>query len=694
MITNKTTKTDMSLARDNVRPLLADPEQLPISFMIGQVHYRGIPRAFSPRLTKRFVDSNIIEYQYSGKDPQTGVAIRVDGVEYLDFPVIEWTVWLENVGQENTPIIQDLCGMDGLLPGVDPVIVSNNGDTCDQWLYTDTQVSLKEVGKLTQFPEGGRACDSALPYYRVLCGAYTYTISIGWPGQWIAEYTLQDGGFWLKAKQQYTHFYLKPGEKVRSPRMTILVSEGSLERSINVWRRWLLAHVVPKPDGEVVRPILSLRPKAQGSEDCQSSETQQLETLEKMIASGLQPNNVWVDAGWYPCKGEKGTNDWRCTGVWKADPERFPNGMRPISDRCHELGMRYLLWFEPERVRLKDCNYPESYLLRLQDESALDRILYNGFSRKLTTGMGLLNLGDPECCDWLIERTDKLIKEYGVDIYRQDFNFPPLHWWMQNETEDRRGLNENFYNQGYLRFWDELLLRNPGLWINSVSSGGRRSDLESLRRSVPLHQSDYGHGEHPIQQAIRTFSFIWQPFCGSLAMSNDDAQGEYDYETPLVAPPEKQNFDNFMAHNAFLPSVYSAGVAEHCRDLPLGEYQNTQECKYYKQFAALWKQAVPYTLDSDFYVLKLTDRTNKCWHAVQFHNEEREEGILQVIRNTRSQEDAVTVYPRQIREDRQYLLESPEFGRSVTVSGRVLCREGFRVTLPERTGEIWFYRGL
>ena len=102
-----------------------------------------------------------------------------------------------------------------------------------------------------------------------------------------------------------------------------------------------------------------------------------------------------------------------------------------------------------------------------------------------------------------------------------------------------------------------------------------------------------------------------------------------------------------MSHNAFLPSVYSAGVAEHCRDLPLGEYQNTQECKYYKQFAALWKQAVPYTLDSDFYVLKLTDRTNKCWHAVQFHNEEREEGILQVIRNTRSQEDPVTVYPRQ-----------------------------------------------
>ena len=50
---------------------------------------------------------------------------------------------------------------------------------------------------------------------------------------------------------------------------------------------------------------------------------------------------------------------------------------------------------------------------------------------------------------------------------------------------------ENLHVQGYLHYWDDLLERNPGLWIDSCASGGRRNDLETLRRAVPLLRSDY-----------------------------------------------------------------------------------------------------------------------------------------------------------------------------------------------------------
>jgi len=53
---------------------------------------------------------------------------------------------------------------------------------------------------------------------------------------------------------------------------------------------------------------------------------------------------------------------------------------------------------------------------------------------------GLLNLGHPEALKWVIEHFDTLIKEQGVDLYREDFNIDPLGYWRGNDTPDRQGM--------------------------------------------------------------------------------------------------------------------------------------------------------------------------------------------------------------------------------------------------------------
>jgi len=107
-----------------------------------------------------------------------------------------------------------------------------------------------------------------------------------------------------------------------------------------------------------------------------------------------------------------------------------------------------------------------------------------------------------------------------------------------------------------------------------------------------------------------------------------------------------------------------------------------------------WNENWNYTLDSDFYVLTMSDRTNTCWHAIQFHNEEKQEGIIQVIRNTQAPDKTYTADLHQIDASKTYFFESPEFERSATVSGQELLTKGFEITLPKRTGEIWFYKSL
>lgn len=688
MTTNKMTAQDRCYA-DNLIKLFLTPEALPVSCSIGGRCIRGIPNAAVSTCSET---AGVSRIAFSGMDEVSQIAFKAECAVYRDFPVLEWTVWLTNTGKDNSPILTDFYGMDAVLPGKNPAVYLNNGDTCRYDLFTETCYPLRDSGKLSQRPDGGRASDCAWPYSRVLCDGLGYILSVGWPGQWEASWEAEGEGFRFTAKQQYLRTYLKPGETVRSPRMTIAIFEGGYDRSVNVWRRFMMAHIIPK---EAV-PVLSVCDNNGGVEFTKATEENQRNLLEKLHKSDLHPDVLWIDAGWYPCTDDDGTVSWNFTGIQDADKTRFPRGLKPVGDRCEELGIKLLMWFETERVRKGfSDDYPDSYLLWLKDERVLEKIRMVGAGPRLIQKVALYNFGDPEARKWMTDRIDSKIKEYGIKIYRQDFNFAPLYWWLQNDGEDRLGITENLYNQGYLQFWDDLLARNPGLFINSVASGGRRCDLESMARSVSFHQSDYGAGQHPISQALLTASYQWLVYCGHMAASRENEKGDYNESTDYNSfLPRNLAAENYVAHNTFAASLGFGAVGRRCAAMEDGAFAETEEGRYFKKFQSVWQKAIPYTLDSDLYVLKMTDRTNRCWHVVQFHNEDREEGILQTIRNGHSQEGTITVFPKGLAADKTYRFESPEFDRAVTVSGKTLLTAGFTVELPQRTGEIWFYKAV
>ncbi len=113
-----------------------------------------------------------------------------------------------------------------------------------------------------------------------------------------------------------------------------------------------------------------------------------------------------------------------------------------------------------------------------------------------------------------------MISGQGIDVYRQDFNFEPLSRWQANDTPDRQGISEIEHVEGYLAFFDELRKRFPNLLIDTCASGGRRLDLETLRRAVPLWRSDYPYGATPMQMQTYGLS-LWVPYFGTSAGSLD-----------------------------------------------------------------------------------------------------------------------------------------------------------------------------
>ena len=660
-----TCAADMELAGSLFGGWLSAPASLPVSYSYGGKQYRGLPEGSA--VSRRLIDAAMLETVFAGRLDEN-VRVKAECLSYKDFPAAEWTLYFENTGSSDSA---NLCGLNaadiffGAEAAHAPVLVHNNGDFYSADGYTETRLPLGGGVVFKQSPSDGRSCNEAFPYQRLLFGGYGLNISIGWPGQWECEYRGTAGGVAFTAGQQGVDTYIKPGELFRSPRMTFVAFCGDEARGINVWRRFFNAHVTPRRNGGIVAPILITGYGAGDMEASNTNEKRQLEGIALAKEYFPEANLWWMDAGWYACKTSDciagadpamdedinadinpGINyyerHWPHTGDWRPAPARFPNGLAPIGEACRDAGMDLLVWFEPERVRRGTKLFTEHSEWMLAKDYPLNY---------------LLNIADPACLKWLCETISSLIKESGINCYRQDFNFSPLQYWQQNTPPGRDGMLENQYVQAYLAFWDYLLADNPGLWIDSCASGGRRNDLETMRRSVPLHPTDYGYGYHHINQAFRHTLCAWLPYVRSWSGAWD-RDNEYYSHDDYYAPGDAPELDKFSMINGF--GVTNVVSVEFIQALP--------EClPYVHKMNAVWKRFSQIMLHGDFYALTENHRDNKKWTVFQFDCPERGTGALQALRNNQCADGSITVMLCGLSPNSEYLFTNDETGESFTI---------------------------
>ncbi len=659
-----TKSEDMLKSRAWAERFFSAAADLPISFVLDGKAMGGIPEEWQPVSNRRRIDANISETVFEGNHPTTGLNVRVECTEYMDYPVVEWVAWFTNKGREPTPVISDILAMDATFRGSSPVLYHCNGDYYSAEGYTPQETHVHSGDAVGFAPTGGRPCDGAFPYYRIMFKDWGLSLAIGWPAQWAARFNGLADGVHVQAGQEKTNLRLMPGESIRTPRMTVLSWVGDVSRAVNLWRRWYLAHVLPKPNGEPMKPLLACAATDDGEEFTGATEENQVQYIQKFKQHGIHPDVWWIDAGWYPCYNKDHIRKWTITGTWEPDPERFPNGLKPVSDRATQDGADLLVWFEPERVARGtklDTEHPE-WLLRTKESDN-----------------GLLNLGNPECRQWLTDHVSRLIKDNGIKIYRQDYNFAPLEHWRKNEAQDRQGMNENLHTQGYLQFWDDLLAQNPGLWIDSCASGGRRNDLETMRRSVPLHYTDYGYGDHPVKLAFHRTLYEWIPYFKDVTLSWDLTGKPSDFTG-------KERFDDradsYSYHCGMAPMLFVT------LDIRRDDYDYVSA----RRMIDIWRRAADLMLYGDYYPHTPFHHSAQEWVSWQFDCPETGRGLVQGIRLPASPQETIIIHPKGIRPDAMYFFENAETGETRDIPGEDLINAGFTFALPARSAAIWFYR--
>lgn len=636
-----------------------NPKTLPLSFQIDGKTMTGIPDSFCPTVRRQQLDSNLILYTITGED-QSGLHIRVEVTQYLDFDAVEYLAYFTNNGKVDTPILSDIRTVDCSFSGEQIQLTHSNGDDLTEQGYEQITQSIQQ--KIVKTPLDGTSCRGAFPYMRLVLNEDSgVQIAIGWPARWIAKFEPEPGGVHFCAGQRRCHMRLHPGETMRTPRVTFVAYQGNETDGMNEWRRWYFAHILPKENGSPLPPKLCLHVfEAAGMPEFTGADEQnQLTGLDAYLQSGLHPDIWWLDAGWYPCNGE-----WQKLGNWQPDPQRFPHGLTPIGECCDENDIQFLLWFEPERVWI------ESPLAQQHPEWLIEHVLPDG----TRDPYHLLNLAIEECCDYVIEVVDRIVKESRVRIYRQDFNFDPAPCWDAYETSDRIGATENLHVQGYLRFWDELSRRNPGLLIDSCSSGGRRNDLETMRRAVALHYTDIGYGNHPIKQKQHRLMFEWIPYFRAHNMNWLNPQ-TLTYGSEWYAP------DAFSYMAAFAPSMTDMtawDADDAAKDLA-------------RTMIGIWRQVAPYMLSGDYYPLTICRKSAEDFYAMQFHEQKTDSGFFQILSNARNPQRHFILQLKALDPQAFYRVTQLPNHCTVRYTGRQLS-EGVDFELDAKSAVVCLYQ--
>jgi alpha-galactosidase len=303
--------------------------------------------------------------------------------------------------------------------------------------------------------------------------------------------------------------------------------------------------------------------------------------------------------------------------------------------------MKLILWFEPERVT------EGSWLAKNHPEWLL--------------GRKLLHLGNPEARQWITNHVDGLIREQGIDLYRQDFNMDPLEYWRKNDPPDRQGMTENLYVQGYLGYWDELRRRHPQMLIDSCASGGRRNDIETMRRAVPLLRSDY------------------QSFEGDPALAPGNQGHTYGLSSWLP----------YYGHGVYMqrerPEYYVRSHMSPAFGIAVDARKSDIDWNVYRRLVKQWRDVADRML-GDYYPLTPYSLANDRWIAWQFDRPAEGDGVIQAFRRGSSEDASLNLRLGGIDPSARYEIADVDEGPPKFLSGKELVDRGLAVAIKDKPG--------
>jgi len=490
--------------------------------------------------------------------------------------------------------------------------------------------------KRTYENKTGRASDGIMPLFDVTNGTDGYIIFLGWNGSWHAEFEAADSGVHAVLRLQNNTFRLPAAETLSTMSTLIMEYHDGQKSARNRFRRLLKEHF--STVGQPGRPAEAMSSFELWGGLSSGEMCRRLDTLKE---NHIVFDYLWMDAGWYgdytdECPDPFHSGWSQHTGNWKINPTFHPDGLQDVLAHITEAGMQFELWVEPERCVVTTppvTEHPEWFTV--------------------SGGNALIDYGNPEAWQYVFDTLCSLIDTLQLGCYRQDFNTDCQAFWNCSRSPEEAALAELRHINGLYRLWDALLSKYPHLLIDNCASGGRRFELESIKRTIPFFRSDYQCGfntDPDVTQCHNTIS-------------------EY---LPYNGCTTKIKSDTYAAR-----STYSSAWGLACWNCR-SQSMNEEDLQWVSRISHEYKLLQPY-FSCDYYSLASAGYDKSSWAVWQYDRPEKNDGIILAFRRAASEISLMGFSVSAVKPGMRYILRDMDTDEEWTLSSREFAELTIRI---------------
>jgi alpha-galactosidase len=263
---------------------------------------------------------------------------------------------------------------------------------------------------------------------------------------------------------------LSPGESFALPAVAFTATGGDLDDGANQLHRYQRRFVAPRT--KTNDPLLF-----QFNSWYPFPGKLHVDDLKRCadVAARLGAEAFVMDAGWFSSR------NWsRELGDWMPNSQEFPHGIQELAQYVRSKGMRFGMWVEIENLGV------DSAMFRAHPDWCLT---YNG-NPLLVDERYHLNFAKPAVRQWARSVIDRLVRDYGIEWLKIDYNIDIGERFDPPRLAERRGHVLYDHLSSYYGWLDDLRAAYPQLVIENCSSGGTRFDLGIIAHTHTTWLSD------------------------------------------------------------------------------------------------------------------------------------------------------------------------------------------------------------
>jgi len=465
---------------------------------------------------------------------------------------------------------------------------------------------------------------------------------------------------------------LAPGGTFTTPTVFLGAVAGDPEAAGNHLRKWV-RHALGNP-----RTVADPRVPLLVSNSWGSGMAVDAALARRMIrdAKALGLEMFHLDAGWF-----------RAVGDWRADPAKFPQGLRSLSRQAHRAGLRFGLWVDWTQAGVSESPGAR----RVDDPSTRDWLIADPPAgwRHAEPFKGItMDLGVPAAKAWAGTELERLVDDNDLDMLEHDGYLvaqgstradhpaaPPDPATLRVSEDsgyvwvDGSNSTDVSYHatRAYYELYERLRRRHPRLLLEICNDGGRMIDFGSA-----------AHGDY------FSITDTYDPLANRRAFFDASyALPPAMLETYVEAWPSKT-----LANFRYMLRSGMMGWFSLMQDT--GKWTAEQRAAAIEEFSLYKKRLRPLIREADLYHVSARP-DGLGWDGVEYFSKTQHRGVLYAFRGSAPGGNTHRFALRGLEADRPYRISLKRDGDATgtgdagiaTRSGRDLMESGIEVDLPE-----------